>query len=108
MTLTSFQEDLIEFFIAFCILPLLQQLYNARFDYIDKNFSLILNRLPDIIQNYKSENEIIIKDKIYASLAVDTFFKPEVKVKIDGTTGFIHEIENKKKKKKFNSFSKYF
>ena len=80
--------------------------YRQKF-FVDFEEDLLnLNNLPDIIQNYKSENEIISKDKIYASLAVDAlFFKPNVKVKTDGTTsGFTQEIEISKKQ--FNSFSK--
>ena len=88
------------------ILPSQNEIEEYRKNFFtDFNQDLLdINKIPQIITNYKNENAITNQNKIYASLAVDAlFFKPDVQVNVDGTTsGF---LENPKlDKKQINSF----
>lgn len=73
------------------------------------NFSQSLTDIkciPEMIKNYKLENNITSKDKIYVTLAVDAlYFKPDVHINSKGiVTGFLDN--NQIKKKEFDTFSK--
>lgn len=60
---------------------------------------LDVNKIPEMIINYRRENSLIGTTKLYCCLAVDAlFFRPDISVGPNGVKGFLKDIQIDKKK----------